>query len=229
MRCTSTAVPWRRSTCRCGCRSASTAAGSRPTNSPSPAPRTPRRAPPHPRTRAPRAAHPAPRTAAPAHPRTRGTRAQHLHRSTAEKIGSPSTKYLHGSTVETIGSPASRVSTDQPWRRSAHRHPASPRINRGEDRLSEHQVSPRINRGDGHAAPHPQRSHHPYGNEKESRKLSRSGPQWSPDSSDWRLVEIIVTGGAGFIGSHIVDALCARGDRVTVVDNLDPAAHSGPP
>jgi UDP-glucose 4-epimerase len=33
-------------------------------------------------------------------------------------------------------------------------------------------------------------------------------------------VRAIVTGGAGFIGSHIVDALVARGDEVTVLDDL---------
>ena len=33
-------------------------------------------------------------------------------------------------------------------------------------------------------------------------------------------MNVIVTGGAGFIGSHVADALLARGDAVWVVDNL---------
>jgi UDP-glucose 4-epimerase len=33
-------------------------------------------------------------------------------------------------------------------------------------------------------------------------------------------VRAIVTGGAGFIGSHLVDALVARGDETLVIDNL---------
>ncbi|HET9754483.1 MAG TPA: NAD-dependent epimerase/dehydratase family protein [Myxococcales bacterium] len=36
------------------------------------------------------------------------------------------------------------------------------------------------------------------------------------------MKRVLVTGGAGFIGSHVVTALIERGDEVTVVDNFDP-------
>lgn len=40
------------------------------------------------------------------------------------------------------------------------------------------------------------------------------------------MMRILVTGGAGFIGSHVVDALLARGDEVLVVDDLSTGHYS---
>ncbi|MEX1106897.1 MAG: NAD-dependent epimerase/dehydratase family protein [Ilumatobacteraceae bacterium] len=42
-------------------------------------------------------------------------------------------------------------------------------------------------------------------------------------------MRVLVTGGAGFIGSHIVDELIDLGHEVVVLDDLDPAAHAGVP
>ncbi|MCU1360989.1 MAG: NAD-dependent epimerase/dehydratase family protein [Ilumatobacteraceae bacterium] len=42
-------------------------------------------------------------------------------------------------------------------------------------------------------------------------------------------MRVLVTGGAGFIGSHIVEQLVHMQHDVVVVDDLDPAAHCGEP
>ena len=48
-------------------------------------------------------------------------------------------------------------------------------------------------------------------------------------------MRVLITGGAGFLGSHLADALVARGDHVIVIDDFDPGydpveklSHIGP-
>ncbi|HUS83197.1 MAG TPA: NAD-dependent epimerase/dehydratase family protein [Dehalococcoidia bacterium] len=42
-------------------------------------------------------------------------------------------------------------------------------------------------------------------------------------------MKVLVTGGAGFIGSHTVDALLSRGHEVRILDSLEPPVHNGEP
>ena len=39
--------------------------------------------------------------------------------------------------------------------------------------------------------------------------------------------KILITGGAGFIGSHTADALSKRGYKIRILDNLQPPVHNG--
>jgi len=38
-------------------------------------------------------------------------------------------------------------------------------------------------------------------------------------------MKYLITGGAGFIGSHLSDALIARGDSIVILDNLSTGNH----
>jgi dTDP-L-rhamnose 4-epimerase len=43
------------------------------------------------------------------------------------------------------------------------------------------------------------------------------------------MSKVLITGGAGFVGSHLVDALVERGHSVRIYDSLDPQVHGSSP
>jgi dTDP-L-rhamnose 4-epimerase len=48
----------------------------------------------------------------------------------------------------------------------------------------------------------------------------------NPIQQGWRSMQkVLITGGAGFIGSHLADELLAHGYQVRVLDSLDPQVH----
>ncbi|KAJ1292391.1 hypothetical protein BS78_02G387400 [Paspalum vaginatum] len=69
------------------------------------------------------------------------------------------------------------------------------------------------------AVHHHQHDHHHRPSFEQGRR-SRHYSGRVPLGLKRRGLRVVVTGGAGFVGSHLVDRLLARGDSVIVVDNL---------
>ena len=55
--------------------------------------------------------------------------------------------------------------------------------------------------------------------------LDRGSVSTTTSRGHARMQQVLITGGAGFIGSHLADELLAHGYRVRVLDNLVPQVH----
>lgn len=62
-----------------------------------------------------------------------------------------------------------------------------------------------------------------------SDRCAKNAPTTGLPQEAGRSLRTLVTGGAGFIGSHLTDLLLARGDQVTVIDNLSTGRRSNLP
>lgn len=61
------------------------------------------------------------------------------------------------------------------------------------------------------------------------RAIEESAPIYERRNVYSMTKNVLVTGGAGFIGSHLVDELVRRGHAVKVIDNLEPQVHRTKP
>src|SRR3954471_9361327 len=55
--------------------------------------------------------------------------------------------------------------------------------------------------------------------------MPRHGDRVARRGARMSIRTVLITGGAGFIGSHVADELLAHGYRVRALDNLTPQVH----